>query len=899
MGKAAKEQKKVVIIDGSGYIFRAFYAIQRLSTSKGFPTNAIYGFINMLMKVLEVEKPEKLMIAFDTGKATFRKEMFEDYKANRATPPDDLKVQFEHIFRAVDCFGITRIHAPGFEADDVIATVAKKAVAEGHKVEIITGDKDLMQLVTDDILLYDTMKDKRIDRAGVLERFQVAPEQIVDLLALMGDSSDNIPGVSGIGEKTAAELIKQFGSLDGIYEKLDQIKQPKRRETLQNEKETAYLSQKLATVRDDLDIAIDWEAMNYKGPKLDKLKAFFEEFEFQGLLKRFDFKQVPEKSFERGKYETVLTEDALKALVKELKGAKVIAVDTETTSLTPHQAKLVGISLSAKAGESYYVPVGHYALGKPEERVPEQLEPAVVRKHLKPVLEDPKIGKIGQNLKYDLQILRNFGIDLQGIQSDTLLESYVLDPEQPHNLDSLAFRHLGHQNITYEEVTGTGKKQINFAEVAIDKATQYAAEDADVTLRLHEKLMPLVEKAGGTKLLKEIELPLLEVLAEMEYCGILVDKEKLQELSVSLEKEIGENEKKIYELAGEPFNVNSPKQLSHVLFEKLKLPVIKKTKTGISTDESVLQKLAGSHDICKYIVKFREVVKLRSTYVEGLLAAINEGTGRVHTSYNQTVAATGRLSSSNPNLQNIPVEGEHDIRAIFIAPPGHELVSADYSQVELRLLASMSEDKELIRAFENDEDVHEYTARLIFGVDKVSPDHRRIAKTINFGVTYGQTPYGLSQMLKITPGEAKQFIDTYFARYSNVQKFMKGLVEGARANGYVTTLLGRRRYLPEINSSNRMMREMAERAAINAPVQGTAADMIKLAMVSLQARLKKENLRSRMVLQVHDELVMEVPKAEKTVAEKVLREEMESALKLKVPLKVEVGWGKNWRECDS
>lgn len=897
--RSKMKSERIIIIDGSGYIFRAYYAIQRLSTSKGFPTNAIYGFINMLMKVLDVEKPTKLLIAFDTGKPTFRKERYAEYKANRTEAPDDLKVQFEPIQRAVDCFGIHRLHAEGYEADDVIATVAERAKKEGFRVEIITGDKDLMQLVTDEVTLYDTMKDKRYDRSSVVEKLGVTPEQVVDLLALMGDSSDNIPGVSGVGEKTATELLKQFGDLDSLYRRLDEIKQPKRRETLAQEKESAYLSRELATVKRDVPVDFSWKDLDYSGPVADKLKALFEKYEFQNLLKRFDFKST-ETEFKKGVYETISSESRLKEIVAAIRKAGVVSVDTETTSLMPLQAGLVGVSLSYEPGKAYYLPVGHHAPGDPSAMELGQMDPELLRKHLKPMLEDESVTKIGQNLKYDLQIFRKFGIELKGIKSDTLLASYLLDPEQPHNLDALAFRHLGHQNITYEEVTGTGRSQINFSEVTIEKATQYAAEDADVALRLHTKLVPLVDSQGLGALYRDIELPLLQVLGDMEYLGVPIDEKKLRQFSNELAGDLTKAEQKIFELCGEPFNINSPKQLSKILFEKLKLPIVRKTKTGISTDESVLEKLAAEHAVPRWIVTFRELGKLRSTYAEGLLTQINPETGRVHTHYNQTVTATGRLSSSNPNLQNIPAgqDMKYDIRSVFVAPEGCDLLSADYSQVELRLLAGMSRDPELLRAFAAGEDIHVYTAKLIFGVSDVSPEQRKVAKTINFGVTYGQTAFGLSQMLGITPSEAKQFIDKYFERYARIRGFYDGILESARDKGYVSTRLGRRRYLPEIKSSNRMRREMAERAAINAPVQGTAADMIKIAMVRLHQRLIREKLAARMIMQVHDELVLQVPVAEKPRVEKVVREEMENALDLDVPIKVDVGWGKNWRECD-
>ncbi len=892
-------KEKLYIIDGSSYFFRAFYAIQRLSNSKGFPTNAIFGFINMLLKVLDVEKPTKLAIAFDTAKPSFRKELYKEYKSNREAPPEDLILQIPHILRSVDCFGIKRIELEGFEADDIIGTLARRAEKEGYGVEIITGDKDLMQLVTEHITIYDTMKDKRFDPKGVKEKFGVEATQVIDFLGLMGDSSDNIPGVTGIGEKTAADLLNQFGSMEGIYENLDKIKQEKRRETLRQEKDIAFLSRELATVKIDVPIQFDWVEMDYKGPKMDLLKAFLEEMEFQNLMKRFDFKTDNAK-FKAGHYKTIDTLKELDHLIADCEKSGLIAIDTETTSLSVHSAKLVGISISFKETHAVYIPVGHCAIGAPDELIQGQLPTDEVRQRLKPLLEDPRVKKVGQNLKYDLQILRKWGVRVQGVVGDTLLQSYLLDPEQPHNLDALAMRHLGHQNISYEEVTGKGKSQISFAEVSIEKATQYSAEDADVTYRLYHGLKPKLVEADLLGLYEKTEVPLVEVLADMEYTGVVVDKKRLLEMETSLTEDISSVEDKIFELGGGAFNINSPKQLSQVLFEKLELPIVRKTKTGLSTDESVLQELSKSHEICQWILKYRELNKLKSTYVQGLLEQIHPETHRIHTSFNQTVTATGRLSSSNPNLQNIPTieDKRYDVRMAFVADQGKKLLSADYSQVELRILADMSEDSELMRAFKHNEDVHEHTARLIFKTKTVSSEQRKVAKTINFGVVYGQTPYGLSQTLKISPGEAKAFIDAYFETYSGVKSFLNSLIVEARKQGFVTTRLGRRRFIPEINSENRMRREMAERTAINTPIQGTAADLVKLAMLSTYHRLKKERLDTKILLQVHDELVLEVPEGEENKAEKILREEMEQAMPLKVPLKVDLGWGKNWRECE-
>ncbi|MBY0371293.1 DNA polymerase I [bacterium] len=892
------EKERIIIIDGSGYIFRAYYAIQRLSTSQGLPTNAVYGFVNMLMKVLEDEKPTKLAIAFDVKQPSFRKELFDDYKANREKPPEDLLPQFDLIQKAVDCFGITRLQIPGFEADDVIATLADRAERDGFRTEIITGDKDLMQLVNDSITLYDTMKGVRIKREQVIEKFQVGPEQVVDILALMGDSSDNIPGVAGIGPKTAAELIQAHGSLEGIYANLGTIKQEKRRQTLIDQREMAFLSQKLATVRRDVPLELDWEALNYRGPNRPELQKLFTQLEFHGLIKRFGMEDKKD-ALEGAAYEVVHTPERLAEIVKELRSAKVLALDTETTSLDVQKAKCVGIALCGVAGKAYYIPVGHTLLGQPEEKQQGQMEEDKARALLKPLLEDASLPKVGQNLKYDIQILRQWGIEVRGVVGDTLLESYLIDPDQPHNLDALAMKYLGHRNIAYEEVAGSGRTQILFSEVTIDKAGQYSAEDADVTLRLHEKLNPDISKNGLQKVYHELEVPLIEVLSQMEADGILVDAAVLQRMQGELTVDMAAVEKSIYAHGGEEFNIFSPKQLSRILFEKLGLRVVKRTKTGISTDESVLTELCNDHPICEAILRYRELGKLKSTYVDGLLGQINERTGRVHTSYNQTVASTGRLSSTNPNLQNIPIgaDPKYEIRSAFICPPGTELLSADYSQIELRLLAEMSQDPELVRAFANNEDVHEFTARLIFGASQVTPEQRRVAKTINFGVVYGQTPYGLSQTLKIAPGEAKKFIDTYFQRYAGVRGFLQSLAQAARESGYAVTKWGRRRFIPEINSQNRMRREMSERLAINMPLQGTAADLIKAAMISIQRRLRSEGFQTRMLLQVHDELVFEVPTAEKAKVEALVVKEMESAMTMQVPLKVSTGWGRNWQEA--
>lgn len=889
------KRAEIVLIDGSSYFFRAYYAIRQLTTSKGVPTNALYGFINMLLKVLEVEEPKRIAIVFDSPKPTFRKELYTDYKANRTAPPDDLLSQIPHIQRAVDAFRIYRIQRDGMEADDLIASMARKAQREGLSVEIISGDKDLMQLVGPGITLYDTMKDKRYDAKAVEEKFGVTPEQMVDLLALMGDSSDNVPGVKGVGEKTAAELLKQFGSLDGIYERLEEIKQPKRRETLAAEKQNALLSRQLVRLDESVPLDFSWDDLEYRGPDRAKLASLCEEFEFQALVKRLGLESSAKPVTPSGEYRVVIDPDELRGIVRELMKAPLLSVDTETTSLDTQSADLVGISLTAETGKAYYVPIGHRL---PEGGAPPQMDGEKAKEILRPLFESQTPPKVGQNLKYDMQVLRRWGVRLGGIVSDTLIASYLLDPDQPHNLDALAKRVLGRQTLTYEDVCGRGKGQICFAEVPIDKAAAYSGEDVDVTLQLHERLVPELGKQGLGRLYHEVEVPLVEVLAEMEFCGVAVDEPRLEKMGRDLEKEILEVQEEIYRLAGGEFNVNSPKQLQHVLFEKLKLPSARKTKTGLSTDERVMHELAKHHAIAERILKNRELVKLKSTYVDGLLSQIHPRTRRIHTHFNQTVTATGRLSSSNPNLQNIPItkEERYDIRSVFVAESGCELLSADYSQVELRILAHMSEDAELVAAFRRGDDVHRHTASLIFGGAGVTAEQRRIAKTINFGVVYGQTPFGLSQQLGITPSEAKQFIESYFARYPGVKRLMARHVEEARSRGYAVTALGRRRYLPELRSHNRMRREMAERTAINTPLQGTAADMIKVAMVAIHRRLAREGRRARMILQVHDELVFEVPAGERAAVEPLVREEMERALPLDVPLVVDTSWGPNWRK---
>ncbi len=893
-----KKKPSLYLIDGSAYIFRAFYGVRHhLTNSKGMPTNALYGFTTMLMKVVREEEPEYLAVVFDTKEKTFRHDLFPDYKANRGEPPEDLKAQFPYFKKLVDSFNITTLSREGYEADDIIGTLARQGEREGMHVVIVSGDKDMMQLVSPDIVMLDTMKNKTLGEAEVVEKFGVKPELVIEVLGLMGDSSDNVPGVAGVGPKTAIDLIQKFGSMAEVYKQLESIDKKKLKEKLETHKDNAFLSRKLVTI--DTEMALDSEIkdMVRRDPDTEKMRGLFEELEFGTLLNDLpesESLQAPETV--DAKYEAVLTDKQLDALIKELKKAKEFAVDLETTGLRPVWAKIVGLSFSIKEGSGWYIPVGHQYLGAPV-----QLNKSKVLEKLAPLLEDRKFSKFGHNIKYDLIVFKNEGIDLQGIGFDSMLAAYVLDPtRRNYGMDALSLEILNRKTIHYEDVAGKGAKQIGFDEVSIESATDYAAEDADVTLQLTQKLGSQLKNAEK-KLFEEIEMPLIDVLASMELTGIRLNKKHLAQLSKVLEKDMAGLEKEIHQLAEEEFNVNSPKQLAVILFEKLKLPVVKKTKTGYSTDVKVLEELASKHPLPDKVLTFRQMAKLKSTYVDSLPNEVFEGTGRVHTSYNQTVAATGRLSSSDPNLQNIPIRTElgKEIRKAFVADEGCELLASDYSQIELRVLAHLSKDPALVRAFEKGEDIHTRTAAEIFGtsLDDVGEDSRRIAKAVNFGIVYGLSAFGLSRQLKISPKEAKTFIEQYFELYSNVKQFMESTIEQVKERGYSTTLLNRRRYLPDIHSKNRQVREATERIAINSPVQGSAADLIKIAMIRLHKHLNKKNYRSRMILQVHDELVFECPMEEKEKLETLVRKEMEGVFKLKVPLVVDMAWGQNWRDA--
>ena len=891
------KRKTLYLIDGSSYIFRAFFGVrQQLSTSKGFPTNALYGFINMLQKVIREEKPDYLVVAFDSPDKTFRHKIYPNYKANRDAPPEELSRQFPYFEPLVKAYGLSSIRRPGFEADDIIGTLAKKGKQKGLEIVIVSGDKDMMQLISPHIYMLDTMKNKKFMDKEVVEKFGVQADKVVEVMGLMGDSSDHIPGVAGVGPKTAAELIRKFGSIEALYKRIDEVEKKNVKEKLERDKENAFMSRELVCIDTAMDLEFNSDLMKLGKVDSAKLKKMFEEFEFVSFLEGMQDGTANSLKIDRSEYKTILTEKSFNDLIESLAKKKSFAFDVETTSKRPVWARLVGISFSFEDGNAFYLPLAHRYLG-----VPEQLEFKAVREKLKPILEDKSIKKCGHNIKYDLIVMSNEGIALDGVDFDTMIASYLLNPSsRGHGLDALTMEYFGHKNLTYKEMTGTGSKEIGFDEVEVDRATEYAAEDSDMTWRLKGKLQPQL-KDSTLKLYKEIELPLLEVLAEIELNGVYVDRKHLKELSSKIDKQLLHLEKDIYVLADEEFNINSPKQLSVILFEKLKLPVVKKTKTGYSTDVSVLEQLAVEHKLPEQVLSYRQLAKLKSTYVDALPGEIFKNTGRVHTSFNQTVAATGRLSSSNPNLQNIPIRSDmgKEIRKAFTAEGDNMLLSADYSQIELRILAHLSKDKALKNAFDKGEDVHARTAADIFGssLDQVDENSRRMAKAVNFGIIYGLSAFGLSRQLNISRKDALDFIDQYFSLYSNVKDFMDNTIAEARECGYTLTMFNRRRYLPDLKSDNRQVRESAERIAINSPIQGSAADLIKVAMIRLSRNLKKIKLNSKMILQVHDELLFECPVQEKKEIESLVRKEMEGACTLSVPLVVDIGWGKNWNEA--
>jgi DNA polymerase-1 len=917
---------RLYLIDGSGYIFRAYHALPPLTRSDGLPTGAVAGFCNMLAKLLEKAKASgevsHLAVVFDYARKTFRNDIYPAYKANREAPPEDLVPQFPLVRQAVKAFNVAAVEAPGFEADDVIATYTRLAREQGAEVIIVSSDKDLMQLVQPGVSMFDPVKEREIGVREVEERFGVPPAQVVDVMALAGDSSDNVPGVPGIGVKTAAELIGTYHSLDELLARADEIKQPKRREALQTHAEDARLSRTLVTLRDDVALEETLEDLTIRPIEPKRLMAFLDELEFRALKARIE-RQLAEPPAresealaprERAKaapvprYELVQTTEALHSWIARAQTSGQVAVDTETTSLDPAQADLVGVSLSVAPGSACYIPLGHSQKGLALARPPQQIPLPRALALLKPLLENESVLKIGQNFKYDMVVLARRGIRIKPID-DTMLISYVLDSTRHgHGLDELAALHLGRKTITYEEVTGRGNSQINFAEVALDQACAYAAEDAEVTLELHRLLKPRLFQERLTALYETVERPLVAVIAEMEETGVRVDHERLKLLSDDFARRMAALESKIHALAGEDFNVGSPKQLADILFSKLSLTgtasgQARKGKSGaLSTSADVLEALAAEgHELPRLVLEWRQLQKLKGTYTDSLQAAINPLTGRVHTSFALAATSTGRLASSNPNLQNIPIRTEdgRKIRRAFIAEDGCKLLSADYSQIELRLLAHIADVKPLKQAFADGLDIHALTAAQVFGVpiEKVDAGLRRSAKTINFGLIYGMSAFGLSQQLGIEQAEAKKYIDAYFGRYPGIRDYIEATKATARARGFVTTLYGRRCYYPAINAKNPAERSAAERAAINAPLQGSAADIIKRAMVRLPKALAEKNLKARLVLQVHDELVVETPTPAVEETGKVVRQVMEGAADLSVPLVVDVAAADNWDDA--
>ncbi|HIF9213215.1 TPA: DNA polymerase I [Photobacterium damselae] len=917
-------ENPLILIDGSSYLYRAYHAAPNFTNSEGQPTGAVYGVINMLRSMLRQFSTEHIAVIFDAKGKTFRDEMFADYKANRPPMPDDLRGQIEPLHAVIKAMGLPLISISGVEADDVIGTLATQASKAGMPVLISTGDKDMAQLVDENITLINTMTDVVMDPAGVVEKFGIGPELIIDYLALMGDKVDNIPGVPGVGEKTAKALLTGIGGLDALYDRLDEIPalgfrgsktMPKK---LLDNKEGAYLSYQLATIKLDVELDITPQELVKAEPDVDELTRLFGQLQFRRWLEEMlsgsDGKIVADEKaaqavasekvvapvIDRSGYEVILDQSRFDAWLEQLKSAEAFAFDTETDSLDYMVANLVGVSFAVEEGKAAYVPVAHDYLDAPE-----QLDRDWVLAQLKPLLEDPNQAKIGQNLKYDASVIARYGIEMQGIKYDTMLESYVYNSVVGrHDMDSLALRYLEHKNISFEEIAGKGKGQLTFNQIDLEQAGPYAAEDADITLRLHNALYPKV--SADEKLLhvfSDIEMPLVPVLSRMERTGVLIDSMKLSAQSQEIAQRLDELEKRAFEIADQEFNLSSPKQLQAILFEKMGLPVLKKTPSGTpSTNEEVLQELALDYPLPKLILEYRGLAKLKSTYTDKLPKMVNPATGRVHTSYHQAVTATGRLSSSDPNLQNIPVRNDEGrrIRQAFIAPQGYKVLAIDYSQIELRIMAHLSGDKALLDAFCHGKDIHAATAAEILGLplEQVSSEQRRRAKAINFGLIYGMSAFGLAKQLDMGRGEAQEYMNTYFERYPGVLEYMETTRTVASEQGYVETLFGRRLYLPDIKSRNGLRRKAAERAAINAPMQGTAADIIKRAMVLVDEWIgQQESGRVRLLMQVHDELVFEVQESEIESVAKEIKTLMESAAQLDVPLIADIGYGENWDQA--
>ncbi len=911
---------KLVLVDGSSYLYRAFHALPPLSNSKGEPTGAVLGVLNMINKLVKDESPQRIAVVFDAPGRTFRDDLFDQYKAHRPPMPDDLRTQLQPLLDAVAGLGLPLLRIGGVEADDVIGTLARRGAASGYEVLISTGDKDMAQLVAPGISLINTMSNTRMDREGVKLKFDVYPEQMIDYLALVGDSSDNIPGISGVGPKTAAKWLKQYQSLDNLLVHATEIT-GKVGENLRNELSLLELSRKLATIQTDVALELSPEQLQPRAADTAALREIYSRLELRALLKSLEpgdgaeparamtaravpAAAPPAASSPAGAspgrhYEQITDQTRLDAWLAQLRAAALFSFDTETDSLDYMQAQIVGVSFAVTAGAAAYVPLAHDYPGAPA-----QLDRAHVLQLLKPLLQDPAHKKLGHHLKYDMHVLANYGIALQGHAYDSMLESYVLNSVATrHDMDSTALKYLGVQTIHFEDVAGKGAKQITFNQVDLDRATEYSAEDADVTLQLHQALWPQIAATPKLQSLYEtIEQPLVPVLFRMERTGVLVDREQLKKQSGELAQRMLQLEQAAHTEAGGAFNLDSPKQLQQILFERLQIPVMRKTPTGQpSTAEDVLEELAESHPLPKLILEYRGIAKLKSTYTDKLPLQINERTGRIHTSYHQAIAATGRLSSTDPNLQNIPIRSQEGrrIRQAFVAPPGFTLVAADYSQIELRIMAHLSGDESLLRAFAADLDVHQATAAEVFGVplESVSADQRRSAKAINFGLIYGMSAFGLARQLGIPRGQAQAYVDLYFQRYPGVRHYMDETRRLAHEQGFVETVFGRRLYLPDIESRNQAMRQYAERSAINAPMQGSAADIIKLAMIDVDGWLQSTRMPARLIMQVHDELVLEVEHSAAETLQQELQLRMSRAADLRVPLKVDVGTGPNWDEA--
>lgn len=917
--KQENTDTELVLVDGSSYLYRAFHAMPGLNNSKGMPTGAVYGVVNMMKRLLNDHATRRIAMIFDAKGKTFRDDMYPDYKANRPSMPDDLRCQIEPLHEAIKAMGFPLIMVDGVEADDVIGTLSVQAIEQGLDVIISTGDKDMAQLVNEKVCLIDTMKNHTMDIEGVRKKFGVEPHQIIDYLALIGDTSDNIPGIPKVGPKTAVKWLQEYGSVENIIAHAGEFK-GKVGENLRANLDQLRLSYQLVTIKLDVDLELGIEQLCMSEPDTVRLKELYSELEFKNWLSQLleqEFAGTQQEMLidtdpdgspqgnQKGEYTTILDWEMFEQWHKKLITAELFAFDTETTSLDYMQAEIVGVSFAVETGKAAYLPMTHK-----DVEVSQQLDRDEVLKRLKPLLEDPAQAKLGQNLKYDKNVLQNYGINLQGIDFDTMLESYVLDSTATrHNMDALALKYLSYQTIKYEDVAGKGVKQLRFDEVPVAQAAPYAAEDADITLRLHEALWPKLEQqAELKKLFKDVELPLLSVLSRIERNGVLVDSALLAKQSQEIALKLKDIETEAFEMAGEPFNMSSPKQIQHILFEKMALPVKSKTPKGQpSTAESVLQELALDYPMPRLILEHRSLAKLKSTYTDKLPLQIDARTGRVHTSYNQAVAVTGRLSSTEPNLQNIPIRTPQGrkVRQAFIAPDSKKIVAADYSQIELRIMAHLSEDKGLLNAFEQGLDVHRATAAEVFGIEleSVSTEQRRSAKAINFGLIYGMSAFGLAKQLDIGRADAQNYINLYFERYPGVKVYMDRMRELAKEQGYVETVFGRRLYIPEINSRNGQRRQYAERTAINAPMQGSAADIIKRAMLNMDQWLQTEAGQGQlfegilMTMQVHDELVFEVPESILEPSVEKITSIMSQAASLKVPLIADAGIGNNWDEA--